>query len=251
MEEAARVAPSSAVASLVNPVPAQRARLLLAQGDLAAADRWARQRGLHPDDQPTYPREPEYLVLARVLLAQDLPAQALGLLDRLADLAAAQQRTGSRIEIQALRALALAALDDEAGAVAALAGALTLAHLQGYVRVFTDEGPPMAALLGRLLAAQRDDRTAAGVPLAYLSRLSRPPEPAPAVTIAGLIDPLSSRELEVLRLLAAGRRNQEIAEELVVALSTVKKHVTHILDKLGAANRTQATARARDLGLLP
>ena len=71
------------------------------------------------------------------------------------------------------------------------------------------------------------------------------------MTIPGLIEPLSSRELEVLRLLAAGRRNQEIAEELVVALSTVKKHVTHILDKLGAANRTQATARARELGLLP
>jgi LuxR family transcriptional regulator, maltose regulon positive regulatory protein len=71
------------------------------------------------------------------------------------------------------------------------------------------------------------------------------------VAVPGLVEPLSGRELEVLSLLAAGRRNQEIAEELVVALSTVKKHVTHILDKLGAANRTQATARARELGLLP
>jgi LuxR family maltose regulon positive regulatory protein len=71
------------------------------------------------------------------------------------------------------------------------------------------------------------------------------------VAVPGLVEPLTSRELEVLRLLAAGRPNQEIAEELVVALSTVKKHVTHILDKLGAANRTQATARARELGLLP
>jgi len=265
MEEAARVAPSSGVASLLNPVPAQRARLLLAQGDLDAAARWTRQRGLRPDDQPGYPREPEYLTLARVLLAQDLPDQALGLLERLAALAAAQQRTGSRIEIQALRALALAALDDEAGSAAALAEALTLARPQGYVRVFADEGPPMAALLGRLLAAQRGDRTAAALPLEYLGRLARALEPdstpagprpdprarARTVAVPGLIEPLSGRELEVLRLLAAGRRNQEIAEELVVALSTVKKHVTHILDKLGAANRTQATAHARALGLLP
>ena len=264
MEEAARVAPSSGVASLLNPVPAQRARLLLAQGDLAAAARWTRQRGLRPDDQPSYPREPEYLMLARVLLAQDLPDQAFGLLERLAALGAAQQRTGSCIEIQALRALALAALGDDAGAVAALAAALTLAHPQGYVRVFADEGPPIAALLGRLLAAQRGDRAATAIPLEYLGRLARALEPdaalagpragpqrARAVAVPGLIEPLSSRELEVLRLLAAGRRNQEIAEELVVALSTVKKHVTHILDKLGAANRTQATARARALGLLP
>jgi LuxR family transcriptional regulator, maltose regulon positive regulatory protein len=261
MEEAARVAPGKGVASLLNPVPAQRARLLLAQGDLAAAARWTGQRGLRPDGRPSYPREPEYLVLARVLLAQDLPDQALGLLEQLLALAAAQGRTGSLIELQTLRALALAARGEEAAAVASLADALTLAHPQGHVRVFADEGPPMGALLGRLLAARRGDRTAAGVPLAYLGRLARAFEPdatlagpqAPARTVAvpGLVEPLSGRELEVLSLLAAGRRNQEIAEELVVALSTVKKHVTHILDKLGAANRTQATARARELGLLP
>ncbi|HEX8133442.1 MAG TPA: LuxR C-terminal-related transcriptional regulator, partial [Actinomycetes bacterium] len=265
MEEAERVAPSPGVASLLNPVPAQRARLLLAHGDLAAAARWTRQRGLRPDDEPSYPREPEYLVLARVLLAQDLPDQALGLLERLGALAAAQGRTGSLIELQGLRALALAAHGQEAAAVAALADALTLAHPQGYIRVFTDEGPPMGALLGRLLAAQRGDRAAARVPLEYLGRLAQALEPdasraaSPAapqawarmVAVAGLVEPLSGRELEVLRLLAAGRQNQEIAEELVVALSTVKKHVTHILDKLGATNRTQATARARELGLVP
>jgi LuxR family maltose regulon positive regulatory protein len=265
MEEAARVAPGLGVASLLNPVPAQRARLLLAQGDLAAAARWTRQRGLRPDDQPSYPREPEYLVLARVLLAQDLPDQALGLLERLLAGAVAQGRTGSLIELRALRALALAGRGQEAAAVAALAEALTLAHPQGYVRVFADEGAPMGALLSRLLAAQRGDRTAAGVSLEYLGRLARaleadatgaappaaPQARARTVAVPGLVEPVSSRELEVLRLLAAGRQNQEIAEELVVALSTVKKHVTHILDKLGAANRTQATARARELGLLP
>jgi LuxR family maltose regulon positive regulatory protein len=157
MEEADRVAPSRGVATLLNPAPAQRARLLLAQGDLAAAH-WTKQRGLGADDEPSYPHEPEYLVLARVLLAQDGPDQALGLLGRLHAQATAQGRLGSLIEIQALRALALAASGEEAGAVAVLAEALTLACPQGYVRVFADEGAPMAALLGRLVTAQRTQR---------------------------------------------------------------------------------------------
>jgi LuxR family transcriptional regulator, maltose regulon positive regulatory protein len=253
MKEALQVAPSPNVASLLNPVPAQRARLLLAQGDLAAAARWTQERGLRPDDQPSYPREPEYLLLARVLVAQDLPDQALGLLEWLHAGAAAQGRRASVIQIQALRALALAANGDEAAAMAALAEALTLASPQGDIRVFADEGPPMRVLLGRLVAARRtEQRIARSLPLGYLGRLLRAfdrEEAAPAVP--GLVEPLSPREVEVLRLLAAGRQNQQIAEELVVAPNTVKKHVTHILDKLGAANRTEATVRARELGLLP
>jgi ATP/maltotriose-dependent transcriptional regulator MalT len=259
--EAERVAPSPDVTSLLNPVPAQRARLLLAQGDLAAAARWTQQRGLRPDDEVSYQREPECLVLARVLLAHDRPDQALGLLERLHALAATQQRLGSVIEIQALRALALAASGEEAGAVATLAETLTLACPEGYVRVFVDEGAPMAALLGRLIAAQREAQTAArGVPLGYLGRLVRAFEQATAATgpragpgtavVPGLVEPLSARELEVLALLAAGKPNREIAEELVISLDTAKRHVTHILDKLGAANRTQAVTRARELGLL-
>jgi LuxR family maltose regulon positive regulatory protein len=259
MGEAELAAPGPA--SLLNPVPAQRARLLLAQGDIAAAAAWAKQRGLGAGDQPSYPKEPEHLVLVRVLLAHGRPGQARELLERLHTLATAQQRAGSRIEVQALQALALAASGQEAGAVAALAQALTLARPEGHVRVFADEGAPMAALLGRLIATQRTQQTAADdIPLAYLGRLARAFEQGTAATgprgragtaaVAGLVAPLSDRELEVLRLLAAGKPNQQIAEELVVALSTVKKHVTHILDKLGAANRTEATARARELGLL-
>jgi LuxR family maltose regulon positive regulatory protein len=250
MDEAARVTPGQEVAGLLNPVPALRARLLLAQGDLPAAARWVGQRGLRPDDQPSYPREPGHLLLARVLLAQQRPEQALGLLDRLHALAVAQGRNGSLIEILALRSLALAAGGEEPGAVAALGEALALAAPQGYVRVFADEGPPMRALLGRLAAAMRTEHAAAGVPLGYLGRLVRAFERDAAPVIPGLVEQLSPRELEVLRLLAAGRANQQIAEELVVAPNTVKKHVTHILEKLGAANRTEATARARELGLL-
>ena len=194
-------------------------------------------------------------MLARVLLAQDQPGQALALLDRLHAAAKAQNRTGSLIETSALRALALAATGEEAGAVTTLAGALLLACPQGHVRVFADEGPPMAALLGRLLAAQRAGRAAAGVPLGYLARLQRAfgtEQPASNDPVpAGIVDPLTSRELEVLKMMAAGRPNQAIAGELVVTLDTVKKHVGHVLGKLGAANRTEAVTRARELSLIP
>jgi ATP/maltotriose-dependent transcriptional regulator MalT len=253
--EAGQAAPGPA--GLLNPVPARRARLLLAQGDLAAAASFTQDNGLGPDDEPHYARESGHLVLARLLLAQDRPGQSLALLDRLHAAAKAQGRTGSLIETGALRALALAATGDEAGAVTALAGTLALACPQGHVRVFADEGPPMAALLGRLVAAQRAGsgfQAAAGVPLGYLARLQRafaagPPAPDPGPS--GIIEPLTRRELEVLRMVAAGRSNQAIARELVVTLDTVKKHVGHVLGKLGAANRTEAVARARELSLIP
>src|SRR5215471_15489764 len=151
--QAERVKLSPSVVSLFNPVPAWRARLLLAHGEVAAAARWAGERGLQAGDEPSYPREREYLALARVLLAEHAPARALGLLDRLHAQAAAQQRTGSLIEVKALRALALADGGDLAAASASLAGALALAAPEGYVRVFADEGAPMARLLGRLAAA--------------------------------------------------------------------------------------------------
>ena len=172
----------------------------------------------------------------------------------------AQQRTGSAIELAALRALALAAGGNPAGALASLANALELAAPEGYIRVFADEGAPMAHLLGRLAAAQRSGQLAlpSAVSPRYLDRLARTFQPAVTADAATAAtrhtavpdQPLSSRELEVLRLLAVGKSNQQIADELVVTL-TVKKHVGHILGKLTAANRTQAVARARALGLLP
>ncbi|HYX59668.1 MAG TPA: LuxR C-terminal-related transcriptional regulator, partial [Streptosporangiaceae bacterium] len=248
---------------LLNPVPAQRARLLLAQGDVAAAARWTEERGLRADDDPDYPREPGYLVLARVLLAQGQPGQAFMLLDRLHAAAAAQDRAGSLIEAGALRALALAAVGEEAEAVAALDRTLTLACPQCYVRVFADEGPPMATLLARLIAAQRSGSgfgAVAQVSFGCLARLQRAlsaqdvtPDAGPGSVPAspGLVDHLTSRELEVLQMLAAGKSNQAIAGQLVVTLDTVKKHVSHVLGKLGAANRTEAVARARELSLIP
>jgi LuxR family maltose regulon positive regulatory protein len=262
IQDAVRVAPGPQVTALLNPVPVRQARLQLAQGDLATPARWIQQRGLSPDDEPRYPREPEYLVLARVLLGQDRPAQALRLLKRLHAAATAQGRAGSVIEIHALQALALYACGEDAAAVDVLATALTLACPEGYIRVFADEGPPMAALVGRLIAAQRAEHAGAGasaVPLDYLARLlrahdvqltDRGPDSAASTAAPGLVKSLTAREVEVLRLLAAGKSNARIAAELVITLDTVKKHVGHILDKLGAANRTEAVIRGQRLGLI-
>jgi LuxR family maltose regulon positive regulatory protein len=264
ISEAGTAGPSLDVVDLFNPAGAQRVQLLLAQGKLAEAADWAAARGLDPGDQPSYPREREYLLLARLLIAQGQPERALPLLERLCAAAAAQARTGSLVEIGAVTAHALAATGQDAGAVAALGGALELAWPEGYLRVFADEGAPLAGVLDRLIVDQRSGRIspAPGVPLAYLRRLQAafrpgdtrtvPPQVIPAAEVAApdLAEPLTDRELQVLALLAAGISNQQIARELVVALETVKKHVSHILGKLGAANRTQAVARARALGLL-
>jgi LuxR family transcriptional regulator, maltose regulon positive regulatory protein len=224
------------------------------------AARFVRDRALGSEDEPGYPREREYLVLARVLLAEQASGRALGLLARLHALAAAQQRTGSVIELRALQALALAAGGDRAGALGALAEALTLGAPEGWLRVFVDEGPPMAELVRKLLAGRRQE-LADVVPREYLARLVeafeqaglpiRPPTSRGGMVVAGLVEPLTARELEVLGLLAAGAPNRAIAEQLVVTPETVKKHLSHLFDKLGVANRTQAVARARELGLLP
>jgi LuxR family transcriptional regulator, maltose regulon positive regulatory protein len=243
-------------------VPAQRARLALAQGDVDTAARWVRARGLTAEDEPRYPRERGYLMLVRVLLAQQAPEQALGLLERLHAQAATQGRTGSAIQVRTLQALARDAIGDERGALAALADALALAAPEGYLRVFVDEGPPMAALL-RELVGRRQERPAAAAAASrdHLARLVeafeqaglpvRHPVRHGGVVVAGLVEPLTERELEVLRLLAAGAPNRAIAKELVVTLDTVKRHVSHLFSKLEVANRTQAVTRARELGLLP
>jgi LuxR family transcriptional regulator, maltose regulon positive regulatory protein len=258
--EAERVGLSPALVALLNPAPATWALLALARGEVAEAARWVQDRGLGPDDQPSYPREREYLVLARVLLADHAADRALGLLERLHTQARAQGRTGSVIEIRVLQALARQACGDEAGALAVLPEALGLAAPEGYLRVFVDEGAPMATLLGRLLTTPATTpAVAAQVPPAFLDRLLEAfeqagqavlPRSRRGTALPGLVAALSAREVEVLQLLAAGKSNPAIAEELVITLDTVKRHVTHILDKLGAANRTQAVTRARELRLL-
>jgi len=229
----------------------------LVQGGSAptAAD-WAAERNLDLDADPAYPREPAYLLLARLLLAEQQPDQALRLLDRLQTAAAEQHRTGSIIEIDALRALARHASGDQRGAHDVLDNALRLARTEGYVRVFVDEGEPMAGLLRSVVRWRQRNEPGSPSPAAraHANRVLQAFGPqlrdVSTAAAAALPSPLTRRELEVLRLVAVGKRNQQIANELVVTLDTVKKHVSHIYTKLGATSRTEALARARGLHLI-
>ena len=236
----------------VRPVQALRARVLVAQGELGAALGWARERGLSAGDDLSYLREFEHITLARVLLARYAAAARAGrslqevtlLLERLLRAAEAGQRTGSVIEILVVQALAYQARDDVPAARASLQRAVTLAEPEGYVRIFADEGPPMASLL-RAVSKQ-------GTTPNYVRRLLAAVSPAEDSTPAsnGLIEPLSARELDVLRLLGTDLDGPDIARHLVVSLNTVRTHTRNIYAKLGVNNRRSAVRRARDLGLL-
>jgi LuxR family maltose regulon positive regulatory protein len=224
---------------------AERARLWLSQGNLAAARDWAENSGLATSDTVPFHREKEYRIFARVLIADGKAAQALRLLAPLVDLLAALRANHSLISARVLQALALQDCGDSAQALSALTPALSLGEPEGYLRTFVDDGEPLAKLLRR---AQSN-----GVAPDYVNRLLVALEgvPQPAQTEAQpLVEPLTERELEVLRLIAAGLSNQQIAEELVIAVSTVKSHINHIYGKLEVRNRTQALATAQRLGLL-
>jgi LuxR family maltose regulon positive regulatory protein len=239
-----------------------RARLALAQGDLDAALRWADTCGLRASDEPSFPREMEHLTLVRVLIAQGrgdpgapFLLQAGTLLDRLLAAAEAGARMGSRIEIAILRALALAAQGDTDAALAATTYALRLAAPEGYVRLFVDEGAPMAALLRAELGGLRSERLLREYIERLLNAFDQPREQVPQPSVlspqfSSLVEPLSAREIEILRLIANGLSNQAIADTLVIAISTVKRHINNIYGKLAVQSRTQALVRARDLGLL-
>lgn len=240
---------ASGVVDLINPVPAMRAGLWLKRGDVEAAAGWIHWRGLRAEDQPRYPHEAAYLVLVRVLMHEGRSTRALRLLDRLLAAATRPHRDGSRVEIQVLRAMLLADRDED-GALEALGEALRVTG--GHARVIIDEGKPMAALLGRFVAARREPGSGAARTLRRLVRTIGEVDQRADARRYGkeVVTGLTSREREVLRLLATGRANREIAGELFVSPHTVKRHVTHILDKLDAGNRTEAVARGRDLGLL-
>jgi LuxR family maltose regulon positive regulatory protein len=245
VQQAERLAQGGDFAYMAAELGGLRARLDLAQGNAAVADRWAREHRWTPDDALDHAREVEQIAVARVLIAQDRPGDVLSLLARLLDAAQAAGRMWDAIRILALQALAFDAQDDPDAALAALEQALTLAEPEGYVRTFVDEGEPMAGLLRRALSR--------GIVPDYVARLLaafgdeaelRPP------AMESLVEPLTERELEVLRLIVAGLSNPDIAEELYIAVSTVKSHVNHIYGKLGVGSRTQAVAKARELRLL-
>ncbi|MGD0064856.1 MAG: LuxR C-terminal-related transcriptional regulator, partial [Streptosporangiaceae bacterium] len=234
----------------VRPVPALKARVWIAQDRLGEALGWAREQGLSVDDDLSYLREFEHITLARMLLARfrgeragHSAHEATRLLERLLLAADEGGRTGHVIEILVLQALAHQALGDIPAAPACLEQALTLAEPEGYVRVFTDEGPPMASLL-RAAAKQGTTRNYARRLLAALSETG---QDRPARQ--DLIDPLSERELDVLRLLGTELDGPAIARELMVSLNTVRTHTKNIYAKLAVTNRRAAVRRAAELGL--
>jgi len=241
----------------VRPIAALKTRVWVAQGRLGEALGWARERGLSARDDLIYLREFEHIVLARVLIARYKSEreersihEAIGLLERLLQAAEAGERIGSVIEILMLQALAHEAQGDTPSALAPLQRALTLAEPEGYVRVFVDEGIPMAQLLSEAATHGITPDYTARLLAAIEGEEQKSAEESHLPPAQPLVEPLSDRELEVLRLIAQGLSNREISERLFLAIITVKGHNRNIFRKLQVRRRTEAVARARELGLL-
>lgn len=227
---------------LVKPIAAQRARIWLQQGQIDKAQAWARQQHLAADAEITFLREYDLITLARLYMAEGHLDKANALLERLREAAAANGRNSSLIEILCLQALAHA---DQDAALIALKAALSLAEPEGYVRCFIYEGPALAQLLAS--AQQR------GIMPDYVSRLLaafNPDQPQAAPTLPDWIEPLTGRELDVLRLLATDLSGPEIADALMISLNTIRTHTKNIYSKLDVSNRRAALSRADELGLL-
>ena len=227
------------------------------QGLLAEATDWARDRGVTTTDPTEYLREYDHLTLVRLLLAEHrahpghgTTAGVVGLLDRLRDAAPASGRAGSLVEIHVLTSLAHEAQGNRQRALASLTEAWTLTpEPEGYVRLFLDEGPPMLELLH---AAQR--HRVVGHHARRVLALAGPARTRPAEAarpgISPLADPLSERELQVLRLLDSELSGPEIARTLFISPNTLRTHTKHVFTKLGVSSRREAVARARERGLL-
>jgi LuxR family maltose regulon positive regulatory protein len=225
----------------VRPVSALKARVWVAQGRLDEALEWTRELGLSVTDDLSYLREFEHITLARVLLARHAIPDAMRLLKSLLRAADDGVRTGSVIEILVLQAIGYQIQDNIAAALLPLERALTLAEPDGYLRIFVDEGPAMAALL-QVAAKQKTAPEYARRLLAAFAL----PRNRTRVTQA-LLEPLSERELDVLRLLGTDLDGPEIARQLVVSLSTLRTHTRSIYSKLGVNNRRAAVRRAEEL----
>ena len=196
--------------------------------------------------------------MVRVLLAEGRTDEALDSLGNLLENALSEGRMAHEIELRVLLSLTSQQLGETGEAFDQLERALTLAEPEGFVRVFVDEGLPMAALLERVIRERRDDGSYNGAPDVYAGRLlehfalqaADSGNGGPRSGRTPGLEPLSGREVEVLELVAAGRSNAEIAGELYLSVGTVKAHVHHIFGKLLVRNRSQAVARARELRLL-
>lgn len=236
---------------MMNLQAAWQARIWLAQDKLEATYQWVEERGLDANTDPPYLHELEYIMLARILIAQKRYDEAISLLQRLLQSAERGGRTSVTIEILIIRALALQAGGEITRAIESLERALTLAEPRGFIRIFVDEGPPLAGLLykalNRGITADYVRKLLVAFPDADVEKTQptkiQTPHPA-------LIEPLSEREIEILQLIAEGLTNLEIATRLYLSPNTVKVHTRNIYGKLDVHNRAQAIARAQALGLL-
>ncbi|HEY4032373.1 MAG TPA: LuxR C-terminal-related transcriptional regulator, partial [Ktedonobacteraceae bacterium] len=228
-------------------------RLWLACGEVDRATCWVAEREMSKQHGNPFASEREEVACVRVLLAKNLPDLALERLEPVLQRATRGQRWGYIIEMRLLQALAYHICRQEIQALDALSEALRLGEPEGYIRSFVDEGAPMESLLYQFRKRNRKYG-----PTPYLDTLlaafhqetkGHVQEEEPSKPYQ-LPEPLSEREREILQLLASGASNQEIAQELVIAVDTVKRHASHIFSKLGVRNRMQAVLQARELGLL-
>ncbi|MCU1372346.1 MAG: ATP-dependent transcriptional regulator, MalT-like, LuxR family [Ilumatobacteraceae bacterium] len=238
----------------VRPVEALRARVQLARGDLDLAEDWARRRRFGVDDTLTYVQEFEHITFARVLVARGAADKSLAptehartLLNRLLDAAEEGGRIGSTIEILVLLSALHDARDDVPAANQALGEALRRAEPEGHIRLFLHAGPAVTRLL-RSIATTEGPASYAATVLAA-AEVAQGAEPTARPRQDLLLDRLSDREIDVLRLLRGDLSGPDIARELHVSLNTLRTHTKHIYTKLGATNRREALTRAGELGL--
>ncbi len=239
-------------------VETAQVKFWLEQGDWQAATRWAAsfedKEASDSDDPFRFKVELAQITRARVFVVQNKLDDAIGLLAHLEETARSYGRMGRLLEIMILKALVMQRVGDTAQADIALTNSLALAEPEGYLRIFLDEGQSMQMLLAQWLA-HANAGPLRDYAIHLLSQFDVESHTIPvahgkASPAGDLVDPLSQRELEVLHLMALGRTNQEIARQLIVSEGTVKAHTASIYRKLDVANRTEAVARARQLGIL-
>jgi LuxR family maltose regulon positive regulatory protein len=231
---------------------AHQAKIDLERGDIDAAVRWAQTNDLVIDGDFEFHREIEYLTLARVFIAQKRLEEAHSLVERVYRIAQEIGKRQTELEALILLALAFSVQGETDQAFVYLEKALSIGEPEGYVRIFVDEGPPMARLLyealSRGIAPDYTRRLLGAFPIPEPEQTDPSKTPTPK---SEMVEPLSEREIEVLQLLAEGLTNPEIAARLFLSLNTVKVHTRNIYGKLGVNNRIQAVAQARALGILP